>query len=251
MSRDHEEEIALIVHNQAGEVASNEPSDCVPNDQTLETIECPSAIQRQATINNNTLAEAPAESNTDVLLLEDNDTTRRNIINDVRKLTRTGVHEQAIDTAGFGEFQWRFFVVLAMALMADGSEVAKMSNVLDEADKAFCLSRAMKTSLGGSSMCLYVAQDLSRISQYNSVLHNDMSSLGGPRLLGRHNDHRSHQPYLHYTDTSMLKAYLVIRPFRVNQNCPTLTATHSSFNLDVGLHDLFYWYVSMSLNNGK
>ena len=238
MSRDHEEEIALIVHNQAAEVASNEPSDCVPKDQTLETIECPSAIQRQATINNNTLVEAPAESTTDVLLA-DNDTTCRNIINDVRKLTRTGVHEQAIDTAGFGEFQWRFFVVLAMSLMADGSEVAKMSNVLDEADKAFCLSRAMKTSLGGSLMCLYVAQDLSRISQYNSVLHNDMSSLGGLRLLGRNNDHRSRQPYLHYTDTIIVKTYLVIDAIRVNQNCPTLTATRSSFILDVGLH-LFY-----------
>ena len=231
MSHDHEEEIALIVHNQAGEVASNEPSDCVPKDQTLETTECTLAIQTQATLNNNTLVEVPAESTTDVLLA-DNDTTCRNIINDVRKLTRTGVHEQAIDTAGFGEFQWRFFVVLAMALMADGSEVAKMSNVLDEADKAFCLSRAMKTSLGGSLMCLYVAQDLSRISQYNSVLHNDMSPC---RLLGRHNDNRSRQPYLHYNDTIMLKPYLVIYSFRVSRNVLILTATHSSCILDVHL----------------
>ena len=159
MSHDHEEEIALIRHNQAGNVAGNEPNDSVHNDQTLETTECSLAIQRQATLNNKALAEITAD-----VLLEDNDTARRNIINDVRKLTRTGVHEQAIDTAGFGEFQWRFFVVLAMALMADGSEVTKMSNVLDEADKAFCLTRAMKTSLGASLMCLYVSQDLSRIS---------------------------------------------------------------------------------------
>ena len=150
MSRDHGEEIALILRHQAGEVAGIEPGDCFPNDQTPETNnECSSAIQRQATVNNNTLTEAHAESHTD-LLPADNDAACRNIINDVRKLTRTGVHEQAIDTAGFGEFQWRFFVVLAMALMADGSEVAKMCNIIYEADKAFCLTRAMKTILGRS-----------------------------------------------------------------------------------------------------
>lgn len=150
MSSDHTEEIALILRYQDGECARSESGDSVHNAQELETdnaaTRTPFAFQ--TTADNKTLDDDASTENNNGLLQCDAVSVCRNTRNVVHEQTRTGVHEQAIDTAGFGEFQWRFFVVLALALMADGSEMAKIANVINSAEKAFCMTRAMKTSLG-------------------------------------------------------------------------------------------------------
>ena len=150
MSGDHTEEIALILRCENGNCARGELSGParIEQDQNADDVATTSPARRgQTTPDDATRADASTACKNGSVRTETTTLCRNNrrIIHDQ---AGTGVHEQAIDTAGFGEFQWRFFVVLAMALVADGSEMTKMSHVIDSAERAFCMTRAMKTSLG-------------------------------------------------------------------------------------------------------
>ncbi|KAE8618272.1 hypothetical protein XENTR_v10009336 [Xenopus tropicalis] len=57
-------------------------------------------------------------------------------------------YENIIQECGHGRFQWTLFVVLGLALMADGVEVFVVGFVLPSAEKDMCLSRSNKGMLG-------------------------------------------------------------------------------------------------------
>lgn len=51
---------------------------------------------------------------------------------------------------GHGKFQWMLFMVLGLALMADGVECYVVAFALPSAEKDLCLSNAEKGMLGKS-----------------------------------------------------------------------------------------------------
>lgn len=55
-----------------------------------------------------------------------------------------------MEDCGHGKFQWTLFVVLGLALMADGVECFVVAFVLPSAEKDLCLSNAEKGMLGKS-----------------------------------------------------------------------------------------------------
>ncbi|KAG7522043.1 synaptic vesicle glycoprotein 2B-like [Solea senegalensis] len=57
-------------------------------------------------------------------------------------------YENIMDDCGHGSFQWRLFVVLGLALMADGVECFVVAFALPSAEKDLCLSNAQKGMLG-------------------------------------------------------------------------------------------------------
>lgn len=63
-----------------------------------------------------------------------------------------------MEDCGHGKFQWTLFVVLGLALMADGVECFVVAFVLPSAEKDLCLSNAEKGMLGkGSNDLLLLA----------------------------------------------------------------------------------------------
>lgn len=59
-------------------------------------------------------------------------------------------YENIIVECGHGRFQWMLFIVLGLALMADGVEVFVVGFVLPSAEKDMCLSSSNKGMLGES-----------------------------------------------------------------------------------------------------
>ncbi|KAG7273197.1 hypothetical protein CRUP_018001 [Coryphaenoides rupestris] len=57
-------------------------------------------------------------------------------------------YEDIMQDCGHGKFQWTLFVVLGLALMADGVECFVVAFVLPSAEKDLCLSNAEKGMLG-------------------------------------------------------------------------------------------------------
>uniref|UniRef100_A0A665WFV5 Synaptic vesicle glycoprotein 2B-like n=1 Tax=Echeneis naucrates TaxID=173247 RepID=A0A665WFV5_ECHNA len=57
-------------------------------------------------------------------------------------------YEYIMEDCGHGKFQWTLFVVLGLALMADGVECFVVAFVLPSAEKDICLSNAEKGMLG-------------------------------------------------------------------------------------------------------
>ncbi|XP_053128488.1 synaptic vesicle glycoprotein 2B isoform X1 [Hemicordylus capensis] len=57
-------------------------------------------------------------------------------------------YESIIEECGHGRFQWMLFIVLGLALMADGVEVFVVGFVLPSAEKDMCLSSSKKGMLG-------------------------------------------------------------------------------------------------------
>ncbi|KAM9807555.1 synaptic vesicle glycoprotein 2B-like [Neosynchiropus ocellatus] len=57
-------------------------------------------------------------------------------------------YEDIMEDCGHGRFQWTLFVVLGLALMADGVECFVVAFVLPSAEKDLCLSNAEKGMLG-------------------------------------------------------------------------------------------------------
>ncbi|XP_073424839.1 synaptic vesicle glycoprotein 2B [Dendrobates tinctorius] len=57
-------------------------------------------------------------------------------------------YENIIEECGHGRFQWTLFIVLGLALMADGVEIFVVGFVLPSAEKDMCLSRSNKGMLG-------------------------------------------------------------------------------------------------------
>uniref|UniRef100_A0A8C4GHQ3 Major facilitator superfamily (MFS) profile domain-containing protein n=1 Tax=Dicentrarchus labrax TaxID=13489 RepID=A0A8C4GHQ3_DICLA len=57
-------------------------------------------------------------------------------------------YEDIMEDCGHGKFQWTLFVVLGLALMADGVECFVVAFVLPSAEKDLCLSNAEKGMLG-------------------------------------------------------------------------------------------------------
>ena len=55
-----------------------------------------------------------------------------------------------MEDCGHGKFQWTLFVVLGLALMADGVECFVVAFALPSAEKDLCLSNAEKGMLGKS-----------------------------------------------------------------------------------------------------
>ena len=53
-----------------------------------------------------------------------------------------------MEDCGHGRFQWTLFIVLGLALMADGVECFVVAFVLPSAEKDLCLSNAEKGMLG-------------------------------------------------------------------------------------------------------
>lgn len=53
-----------------------------------------------------------------------------------------------MEDCGHGKFQWTLFIVLGLALMADGVECFVVAFVLPSAEKDLCLSNAEKGMLG-------------------------------------------------------------------------------------------------------
>lgn len=59
-------------------------------------------------------------------------------------------YEDIMEDCGHGRFQWTLFVVLGLALMADGVECYVVAFALPSAEKDLCLSNAEKGMLGKS-----------------------------------------------------------------------------------------------------
>ncbi|XP_008296355.1 synaptic vesicle glycoprotein 2B-like, partial [Stegastes partitus] len=57
-------------------------------------------------------------------------------------------YEDIMEDCGHGRFQWTLFIVLGLALMADGVECFVVAFVLPSAEKDLCLSNAEKGMLG-------------------------------------------------------------------------------------------------------
>uniref|UniRef100_A0A8C5FSW7 Synaptic vesicle glycoprotein 2Bb n=1 Tax=Gadus morhua TaxID=8049 RepID=A0A8C5FSW7_GADMO len=57
-------------------------------------------------------------------------------------------YEEIMEDCGHGRFQWTLFIVLGLALMADGVECFVVAFVLPSAEKDLCLSNAEKGMLG-------------------------------------------------------------------------------------------------------
>lgn len=57
-------------------------------------------------------------------------------------------YEDIMEDCGHGRFQWTLFMVLGLALMADGVECFVVAFVLPSAEKDLCLSNAEKGMLG-------------------------------------------------------------------------------------------------------
>lgn len=57
-------------------------------------------------------------------------------------------YEYIMEECGHGKFQWMLFIVLGLALMADGVECFVVAFVLPSAEKDLCLSNAEKGMLG-------------------------------------------------------------------------------------------------------
>lgn len=57
-------------------------------------------------------------------------------------------YEDIMEDCGHGKFQWTLFMVLGLALMADGVECFVVAFVLPSAEKDLCLSNAEKGMLG-------------------------------------------------------------------------------------------------------
>lgn len=53
-----------------------------------------------------------------------------------------------MEDCGHGRFQWTLFIVLGLALMADGVECFVVAFALPSAEKDLCLSNAEKGMLG-------------------------------------------------------------------------------------------------------
>lgn len=64
-------------------------------------------------------------------------------------------YEDIMEDCGHGRFQWTLFLVLGLALMADGVECFVVAFVLPSAEKDLCLSNAEKGMLGEAT-CLSV-----------------------------------------------------------------------------------------------
>lgn len=61
-----------------------------------------------------------------------------------------------MEDCGHGRFQWTLFIVLGLALMADGVECFVVAFVLPSAEKDLCLSNAEKGMLGKGFHDLYL-----------------------------------------------------------------------------------------------
>lgn len=59
-------------------------------------------------------------------------------------------YEDIMEDCGHGRFQWTLFIVLGLALMADGVECFVVGFVLPSAEKDMCLSNGEKGMLGES-----------------------------------------------------------------------------------------------------
>lgn len=57
-------------------------------------------------------------------------------------------YEDIVEDCGHGRFQWTLFIVLGLALMADGVECFVVTFALPSAEKDLCLSNAEKGMLG-------------------------------------------------------------------------------------------------------
>ncbi|KAK1902202.1 Synaptic vesicle glycoprotein 2B [Dissostichus eleginoides] len=61
-------------------------------------------------------------------------------------------YEDIMEDCGHGKFQWTLFVVLGLALMADGVECFVVAFVLPSAEKDLCLSNAEKGMLANKAV---------------------------------------------------------------------------------------------------
>lgn len=61
-----------------------------------------------------------------------------------------------MEDCGHGKFQWTLFMVLGLALMADGVECFVVAFALPSAEKDLCLSNAEKGMLGKVCINLFV-----------------------------------------------------------------------------------------------
>ncbi|GLD67655.1 synaptic vesicle glycoprotein 2B-like protein [Lates japonicus] len=73
----------------------------------------------------------------------------RDAVSELEELSEQ--YEDIMEDCGHGKFQWTLFMVLGLALMADGVECYVVAFVLPSAEKDLCLSNAEKGMLGGSS----------------------------------------------------------------------------------------------------
>ncbi|CAL8374317.1 unnamed protein product [Arctogadus glacialis] len=69
-----------------------------------------------------------------------------NAISELEELSEQ--YEEIMEDCGHGRFQWTLFIVLGLALMADGVECFVVAFVLPSAEKDLCLSNAEKGMLG-------------------------------------------------------------------------------------------------------
>nr|XP_020441336.1 synaptic vesicle glycoprotein 2B-like isoform X1 [Monopterus albus] len=69
-----------------------------------------------------------------------------NAVSELEELSQQ--YEDIMEDCGHGKFQWTLFVVLGLALMADGVECFVVAFVLPSAEKDLCLSNAEKGMLG-------------------------------------------------------------------------------------------------------
>uniref|UniRef100_A0AAQ6IGY7 Major facilitator superfamily (MFS) profile domain-containing protein n=1 Tax=Anabas testudineus TaxID=64144 RepID=A0AAQ6IGY7_ANATE len=68
------------------------------------------------------------------------------VISELEELSQQ--YEEIMEDCGHGKFQWTLFIVLGLALMADGVECFVVSFALPSAEKDLCLSNADKGMLG-------------------------------------------------------------------------------------------------------
>ena len=69
-----------------------------------------------------------------------------NVISELEELSEQ--YEEIMEDCGHGRFQWTLFIVLGLALMADGVECFVVAFVLPSAEKDLCMSNAEKGMLG-------------------------------------------------------------------------------------------------------
>lgn len=65
-------------------------------------------------------------------------------------------YEDIMEDCGHGRFQWTLFMVLGLALMADGVECFVVAFALPSAEKDLCLSNAEKGMLGKGCINVFV-----------------------------------------------------------------------------------------------
>uniref|UniRef100_A0A674BUX0 Synaptic vesicle glycoprotein 2B-like n=1 Tax=Salmo trutta TaxID=8032 RepID=A0A674BUX0_SALTR len=84
-------------------------------------------------------------------------------------------YENIMEDCGHGRFQWTLFIVLGMALMADGVDGFVVGFVLPSAEKDMCLSNANKGMLGKSQVKSYFGGRFNKTCCYGTPSDNGSS----------------------------------------------------------------------------